>query len=300
MTNQVFDAWLTWLSEEKRCSEKTLDAYGRDARGWLNFLAEHSCTADRFGKLHLRGYLAVLGDRGIKPVSIARALSAVRSYYRFAMRNGYYHDLNLGLLKAPRGKPPLPKSIDAVDVKAMIAAIGAMKGKPWMRARDVAVLTLIYGAGLRISEALALKRRDAPLEDWLRITGKGGKSRDIPVLTAVKEAVDAWVELSPGDDRPDAPLFIANRGGELHPRAVQRLVESLRLKLGLEHYTTPHALRHAFATHLLAGGGDLRAIQALLGHASLSTTQRYTHIDEAGLVAVHQATHLRNRRPGDA
>jgi len=297
MTGQtVHDAWLVWLQHERRSSPKTQESYGRDVRQWLTFLNDQNCPPDQFGRLEARLFLSKLADKNMAATSIARILSSIRSYYRFAMRQGHYHDINLTSLKAPRLKQPLPKSIAAVDVKAMIAAIRTFDQPKWIEARDIAVLTLIYGTGLRISEALALKRGDAPLGQWLRVVGKGGKSRDVPVLDIVRAAIDHWLDHSPGGQSPDAPLFIANRGGPLHPRAVQRLVETLRYQLGLESHATPHALRHAFASHMLAGGGDLRAIQSLLGHANLTTTQRYTHIDASGLSAMHRDTHPRARQ----
>ena len=162
--------------------------------------------------------------------------------------------------------------------------------------RDFAVLVLLYGAGLRISEALGLRREDAPLGDWLTITGKGNKTREVPVLAAATQAVNNYLAACPFDGGPSGPLFVSSRGGALGPRAVQRLVEDLRASLDLPVHVTPHALRHAFATHLLGNGGDLRAIQELLGHASLSTTQRYTQVDESHLVQVHRDTHPRARR----
>ena len=295
-SNPVYDAWLVWLEHERRASPKTLESYARDVRSWLEFLAESACPPDQFGRSESRRFLAQLADKNMAPTSIARILSSIRNYYRFAHRQGHYAEIPLAHLAAPRINPPLPKSLDAVDVKAMLAAIKTLNQPAWIEARDTAILTLIYGTGLRISEALALTRNDAPLGEWLRIHGKGGKSRDVPVLPIVREAINQWLAVSPGDANADAPLFIANRGGAHHARAVQRLVEKLRLELGLEHHATPHALRHAFASHMLAGGGDLRAIQSLLGHASLTTTQRYTHIDEAHLTAIHRDTHPRAQK----
>ncbi|MBL6781820.1 MAG: tyrosine recombinase XerC [Alphaproteobacteria bacterium] len=289
----VLDVWLEWLERERRSSPKTCEAYARDVKVWLGFLDDRSCPLDQFDRHHARAFLGFLADKNMAPTSIARMLSSIRNYYRFAMREQYVRDIDLSPLKAPRSKAPLPKSIAAPDIKDMFRCIKELGQPAWIEARDIAVLTLIYGTGLRISEALSLTRGDAPFGDWLRITGKGGKMRDIPVLNIVRATTDHWLSLSPASDHPNAPLFIANRGGALHPRAVQRLVETLRYRLGLDHHTTPHALRHAFATHMLAGGGDLRAIQALLGHASLSTTQRYTHVDERALTDIHHATHPR-------
>ncbi|MCH1426075.1 MAG: tyrosine-type recombinase/integrase, partial [Alphaproteobacteria bacterium] len=175
-------------------------------------------------------------------------------------------------------------------------AIFERRGADWVKQRDFAVLMLLYGAGLRISEALALRRADAPLGDWLSVFGKGGKTREVPVLRAAAEAVDDYLAVCPFDAGTAGPLFVSSRGAALGPRAVQRLVEDLRASLDLPAHVTPHALRHAFATHLLGNGGDLRAIQELLGHASLSTTQRYTEVDEGHLIRLHRDTHPRAQR----
>ena len=190
----------------------------------------------------------------------------------------------------------MPKSLSADDAKSLLAAIFDRRGADWVKQRDFAILTLLYGAGLRISEALGLRRGDAPLSDWLTITGKGNKTREVPVLTAAAEAIDDYLAACPFDGGPSAPLFVSSRGGALGPRAVQRLVEDLRAGLDLPAHVTPHSLRHAFATHLLSNGGDLRAIPELLGHASLSTTQRYTQVDESHLIQIHRDTHPRARR----
>lgn len=294
----IYSDWLVWLGQHKRLSQHTLDGYGRDVRRWLAFLDEHGCAADSFGKTQVRAYLAGLHSDGLTAASTARAIAAVRNFYRFCHRRQVYSQANLALLKAPPYHRPLPRSIASQDILAMLDEVAQTGREPWMAVRDKAVLILLYGTGLRISEALALRRRDAPLGDWLRVVGKGGKQRDVPILPMVKQAVDAWLAATPADATADAPLFIANRGGALHARAVQRLVEDLRARLGLDKSTTPHALRHGFASHMLAGGGDLRAIQALLGHASLSTTQRYTHIDQAALAATHRATHPRAKAAG--
>ena len=190
----------------------------------------------------------------------------------------------------------MPKSLSADDAKSLLAAIFDRRGTDWIKQRDFAVLILLYGAGLRISEALGLRRGDAPLSDWLTIAGKGNKTREVPVLTVAAEAIDDYLAACPFDGGRSAPLFVSSRGGALGPRAVQRLVEDLRASLDLPVHVTPHALRHAFATHLLGNGGDLRAIQELLGHASLSTTQRYTQVDESHLIQIHRDTHPRARR----
>ena len=297
----IYEAWENWLTQTKRASPHTCAAYPRDVRRWLKFLAGEGVAADGFTKTEYRAYLAQLLAEGMTGASVARAISAIRNFYRFAGREGVLTQANVALLIAPPYKKPLPRALTSQDVLAMLAEIPALhesgnkSGEAWQVARDTALLTLLYGTGMRISEALALRRGDTPLGDWLRVKGKGGVVRDLPILAIVKQAVVAWVSVSPGGTEDTAPLFIANRGGALHPRAVQRLVANLRARLGLDATTTPHALRHGFASHMLAGGGDLRAIQALLGHASLSTTQRYTHVDLKGLSEVHRQTHPRSK-----
>jgi integrase/recombinase XerC len=234
-----------------------------------------------------------MASRNLARTTIARRVSALRSFLRFASRQNLLDVPDLSWLRAPRPPRTVPKSLSVDDAQALLAAIFARRGDDWIKARDFAVLMLLYGAGLRISEALSLQRRDAPLGDWLSITGKGNKMRDVPVLRAAAQAVDEYIDLCPLALDANNPLFVSSRGKPLGARAVQRLVESLRVELDLPPHVTPHALRHAFATHLLGNGGDLRAIQQLLGHASLATTQLYTHVDEAHLVTVHQETHPR-------
>ena len=243
-----------------------------------------------------RGWLAHMAARQLARTTIARRVSCLRGFYRFCGRQQLLNVPDLSWLRAPKPNRPVPKSLSADDAKSLLAAIFDRRGADWVRQRDFAILILLYGAGLRISEALKLRRGDAPLGDWLTITGKGNKTREVPVLTAAAEAIDDYLAACPFDGGPSAPLFVSSRGGALGPRAVQRLVEDLRASLDLPAHVTPHALRHAFATHLLSNGGDLRAIQELLGHASLSTTQRYTQVDESHLIQIHRDTHPRARR----
>ena len=242
-----------------------------------------------------RGWLAHMAARQLARTTIARRVSSLRSFYRFCGQNQLLDVPDLGWFHAPKPPRAVPKSLSIVDARALLGAIFNRRGAEWTKKRDFAVLMLLYGAGLRISEALGLSRKDAPLGEWLSITGKGGKMRDVPVLKATSEAVDDYIEECPFDKGPDAALFLSSRGKPLGARAVQRLLEGLRCELDLPAHVTPHSLRHAFATHLLSNGGDLRAIQELLGHASLSTTQRYTHVDESHLIQIHQDTHPRAR-----
>jgi integrase/recombinase XerC len=286
---------MEWLEFEKRYPPTTLDAYGRDIDNWLDFLSSENCAFDEATKFEFRGYLRQLAEEGLARSTIARRVASIRSFYRYGTKSERYSGVDISFMKPPRQQASIPKAVTEQDAGDLITAIKQLDGPDWAKTRDVAVLMLLYGCGLRISEALDLKRRDAPLGEWLRITGKGGKIRNVPVVDAVRLAVDLWLKVAPFDGGPDGPLFTSSRGGGLNARAVQRLMEKLRLNLGLETSATPHALRHSFATHLLAGGGDLRAIQTLLGHASLSTTQRYTKVDIAQLKDVHQNTHPRSK-----
>lgn len=289
-------AWFEWLRNEKRYPENTLDAYQRDLDQWCHHLEKTSCPLDQVTRHEFREWLADMADQGLARSTIARRVSAIRSFYRHGQRNGFFSTVEITYMKPPKQHATIPKALGETDAAELIAAINSLGGDDWVKARDVALLSLLYGCGLRVSEALSLKRSDAPLASWLRIEGKGGRTRDVPVVDAVRFTVDEMIRLCPFHPGSEGPLFVSTRGAALNARAVQRLVEKLRLHLGLDQNTTPHALRHSFATHLLAGGGDLRAIQALLGHASLATTQRYTKVDAAQLDAVHKATHPRAGR----
>ena len=282
-------AWLAWLETERRYGANTLAAYAADLDDYLHH-AGTDITPDR---RRFRGWLADMAARDLARSTIARRVSALRGFYRFCGRTGRLTVEDLSWLRAPRPAKSVPKPVSEADASALLAAIFRRRGDDWAKQRDFALLMLLYGGGLRVSEAVGLTRADAPLGEWLRITGKGGKSRDVPVLPAIAEAVDSYLNSCPFDGGPSAPLFVSARGNAYGARAAQRLVEALRLELSLPAHVTPHALRHAFATHLLGNGADLRAIQELLGHASLSTTQRYTNVDEAHLVRMHRETHPR-------
>jgi integrase/recombinase XerC len=273
-----------WLDHERALTgvaENTIVAYRADVLGFMAFLTQHNGDAQGLGPLvrvtlsDMRAWMAHERGRGVAARSLARSLSAVKSFYRWlAAREGFEPTAVLST-RAPKFQPKLPRPLSAPAASDMIDQIGLQARDPWVAARDTAVVTLLYGCGLRISEALSLQGRDAPLPPVLRITGKGGKERIVPVLEITA----------------DAPLFRAVRGGPLAPRAIQKVVEQTRLQLGLPATATPHALRHSFATHLMAAGGDLRCIQELLGHASLSTTQAYTAVDAAQLMAVYDRAH---------
>jgi integrase/recombinase XerC len=244
----------------------------------------------------LRAYLASrrTGESVLSARSLSQGLSAIRAFHRYLDRRLGVANAAIALVRGPRVRPSAPRPVSESQARAMIGQAGGEgPDRGWRAARDQAVLTLLWGCGLRISEALSLTGRDAPLPDSLRIRGKGGKTRLVPVLPQVREAVDAYLARLPTPRGPDEALFLANRGGALAPRQVQALVQGLRGKLGLSERATPHALRHAFATHLLGAGADLRSIQDLLGHESLSTTQRYTAVDAAGLLSAYAGAHPR-------
>jgi len=294
--------WLEHLEHERRSSPRTLEAYGFAAGRYIAFLEQHrgeSLTVKALAEVtagEVRAWLAHLrsGDHPLSPRSLSQALSAIRTFHRFLDRRLDAPNAAISLVRGPRVKPGAPRPVTEDQAAGMLAEPALDPDREdWEAARDQAVLSLLYGCGLRISEGLSLRRSDAPLPDLLRITGKGGKTRMVPVLPAVRAAVDAYLAEVPFALEPDGPLFRAKRGGALGPRHVQATVQTLRGRLGLPDSATPHALRHSFATHLLGAGADLRSIQELLGHASLSTTQRYTEVDAAALLSVYNQAHPR-------
>ncbi|HET7851007.1 MAG TPA: tyrosine recombinase XerC [Pseudolabrys sp.] len=295
--------WLGYLGAERRMSAKTVEAYRRDAGQFLGFLTGHLGAAPTLKQLarltpqDVRAFMASRRAGGIGSRSLMRALAGVRSFARFLERNGKGKVGALAAVRAPKVPKTLPKPL-TVGAATQITDADLRAGEerePWVLARDAAVLALLYGSGLRISEALGLRRQDVPRPgqaDVITVTGKGNKRRMVPVLKPVLDLVAEYVSLCPYD-LPDGPLFLGARGGPLSPRIVQLAMQRLRGALGLPDTATPHALRHSFATHLLARGGDLRAIQELLGHASLSTTQIYTAVDTERLLEIYRATHPR-------
>lgn len=297
--------WLAGLSSRRRLAARTVEAYGRDVRQFLDFLSEHLgkpvALADlaRLTPANLRAFMAHRRAAGVSARSLSRSLAALRSLVRALEKAGHPVSGAVTVVRGAKKKHSLPKPVPAASAARMLEDVdvtAATETEPWIIARDTAVLALLYGCGLRISEALGLSRADAPTArgpQTLRITGKGGKTRIVPVLPVVCEAVERYLALCPHPLETTGPLFIGLRGGPLNPRMIQRRVAELRGALGLPESATPHALRHSFATHLLMNGGEIRAIQELLGHASLSTTQLYTEVDEARLMAVYDATHPR-------
>jgi integrase/recombinase XerC len=296
-------AWLRRLSGERRVSPLTIEAYARDLRQFLRFLRERfDAPPDlallvRLKPADLRAFMASRRDAGAASRSLLRQLAALRSFARHLGREGEAIVGVFDKVRSPKIARVLPKALTAAKAREM--AIGESDADenrpPWIAARDAAVLALLYGAGLRISEALSIRRGAAPVGDVdsLTIVGKGGKTRSVPAILPVRKAVQAYLELCPHALAKDGPLFVGARGGPLSPRIIQLTVERLRGALGLPDSATPHALRHSFATHLLGRGGDLRSIQELLGHASLSTTQIYTSVDKARLFEAYRAAHPR-------
>ena len=286
--------WYEWLRVERGYGANTLAAYERDIHIFTQFLADEGVRASALTRQDFRAFLAGEQGKGLARTTLARRVSSIRSFYRFCDKRGFFRLEDLSWMKAPKLARALPKSVSVTDMDLVLKAVKPSDEASWQQKRDYALLMLLYGCGLRISEALSLRADHLPLTDWLQITGKGGKMRDIPILEAVREAVQKAADSCPFQPHGEEAFFRSARNAPLNARAVQRLVEKLRLQLGLPAHTTPHALRHAFATHLLAGGGDLRAIQQLLGHASLSTTQRYTDVDEQGLIDIHKQIHPRS------
>jgi len=296
-------AWLAHLRDERRLAANTLEAYGRDVRIFLAILAEQRGAPPSLADLaalhprDVRAYLARRRADGLTSRSLMRALAAARSFARFLDRRGLAGAAALTAARGPRLARTLPKPVNAAAARRVVDPQSRpdAEREPWVLARDAAVLALLYGCGLRISEALGITRADAPVGEAqaITVTGKGGKTRAVPVIPAVRRAVEDYLAGCPWALAPNGPLFVGVKGGPLNPRLVQRAMVELRGALGLPESATPHALRHSFATHLLARGGDLRSIQELLGHASLSTTQIYTAVDEAQLLKTYLATHPR-------
>jgi integrase/recombinase XerC len=291
--------WLTHARAIDGAAPATIKAYAADVGGFLAFMSTHRdddlTPADiaRLAPADLRAWMAHERARGLSARSLARALSAVRGFCRWIADRQDIDPTAVLSTRAPRYRRKLPRPLSPEAAAAMLATVGDDAPEPWVAARDTAVVTLLYGCGLRISEALSLTGADAPLPPVLRITGKGGKQRLVPVLPAAQQAVAAYARLCPFDLTPADALFRGLRGGPLSPRLVQRAMERARNALGLPATATPHALRHSFATHLLSAGGDLRIIQELLGHASLSTTEAYTAVDAARLIEVYARAHPR-------
>ena len=297
--------WQHWLAVERRASQHTLDAYSRDLAAFLKFITGHlggEPGLDELASLRVADFRAWLAYRLMNRIgqrSNSRALSSVRAFYRRLDHEGLCHNPALALLRTPSAKPAGPRPLSHDQARAVVDTVGSLANVDWISRRDTALVALLYGAGLRIGEALGLNHDDLPAGDGradgsLVITGKGGKQRMVPLLSVVRVAIDDYIAACPHSAAPEGPLFVGVRGGRLNPRTVQGTLQTLRGALGLPTNATPHALRHSFATHMLAGGAKMRDIQELLGHASLSTTQRYTEVDAEHLLK-NYAAHPRAR-----
>ena len=295
------ETWLETLSGVRRLSDNTITAYERDARQFLAFMTEHLGGAPGIADIanlrpaDIRAFLAGRRRGGAEARSLARSLAGIRSFFAYLQKNGLANAAALDAVRTPKQPKSLPKPVPAASAKKMVDVDQSLDEEPWIAARNAAVLCLLYGSGLRISEALGLKRSEAPVGsvDALRVTGKGGKTRIVPVLPVTRRAVAEYLRLCPYEIAEEGALFRGARGGPLSPRIIQLAIQRLRGALGLPDTATPHALRHSFATHLLAAGGDLRAIQELLGHASLSTTQVYTDVGDERLLNIYKKAHPR-------
>lgn len=296
----AIDARDKWLEAEKAlkgASANTLSAYFTDVSEFLAFMTAYKGDQQGLAPLarltvrDMRAWMAQMRSGDLSARSLARKLSAVKSFFRWlAEREGFDPTAVLST-RAPKFQKKLPRPLAAEAAQAVIQTAELQSKEAWVGARDTAVITLLYGCGLRISEALSLNRSDAPLPDVMRILGKGGKERLVPVLPAAKEAVADYLRQCPYPLEEGGPLFIGVRGKRLSARQIQSVMQNVRMQLGLPSTATPHAMRHSFATHLLEASGDLRSIQELLGHASLSTTQAYTAVDTARLMDVYNKTH---------
>jgi integrase/recombinase XerC len=298
--HEALGVFLDHLQGERRLSPHTTAAYCRDLEAFFAHVQDHNGQAVNLQVLaelsaqDFRSYLAARrrGERPLSSRSLARALSSIRSFYRYGERRWGLKNTQLSLIEGPKlGRAaPRPLSVRAAGEVLQESAKGG-GAIPWVAARDTALLTLLYGAGLRISEALSLQGSDLPLGEVLRITGKGSKTRLVPLLPAAREAIEAYLHICPWPIAPKTAIFRGHQGGAMGARAAQKLMAGLRARLGLPDTATPHALRHSFATHLLAGGGDLRALQELLGHESLSSTQIYADVDAQSLLRIYDKAH---------
>ena len=297
--HQALDSWLIALSALNGVARHTITAYRSDVAGYLYFLTKHQGKSPSTKALaqvrlqDLRAWMAYERGRGLSARSLARALSAVKGFTAWLAERHAFDAGTVLSARAPKFRPKLPRPLSPEGAINVLGSVKDQALHDWVGFRDTAVVTLLYGCGLRISEALSLTGADHPLPDVLRIKGKGGKSRMVPVLPAAQDAIALYVTACPYALAPTDALFRGTRGGALNSRLIALVMEKTRAQLGLPATATPHALRHSFATHLLAAGGDLRAIQELLGHASLSTTQFYTAVDSARLMQAYQSAHPR-------
>jgi integrase/recombinase XerC len=299
-SEELETAWLSSLAHERRASPHTLRAYGDDVARFLAFMKWHTGgavterTLATLSPADIRAFITSRRQGGLGARGVQRAIAAVRSFYRYLGREEILENAAPRAVRTPRVPKSLPRPLSEADAARTLEEAGE-NDVEWLAARDTALLTLLYGAGLRVSEALSLKRGDAPLGPQLSILGKGRKERVVPVLSVLRDAIDVYAAKIPFSGGKSSPLFLSRRGKAMSPREAQLLMQRLRGRLGLPEKATPHALRHSFATHLLQNGGDLRAVQELLGHASLSTTQTYTEIDTRHLMDVYERAHPRGK-----
>lgn len=296
---RAIEEWQTWMAIERNCSNHTIDAYSRDLSAFINHLIKYTGFAPGLNELRgltntdFRSYLAMRHNNGLSHTSTARAISTIRSFFKYLDRNEIIKNVAIKTIKTPRIPRSVPKPLSQSEAKKAIETISQLHSTPWIAARDLAILMLLYGCGLRISEALNLNMGDLPTDGIMIVDGKGKKQRIVPILPIVVNSISYYLRIYPGNLEQNKPMFIGAHGKRLNAGVIQRQVRKLRAILGLPTTATPHALRHSFATHLLARGGDLRTIQELLGHESLSTTQRYTDVDLTQLIQVYKESHPR-------
>ena len=294
---ELLESWLARKSAIDGVSASTLHSYRRDLNGFLGFLTQHhgrqpdSVMLRRIDIRDARAWMARERRRGVSPRSLSRQLSAVKGFFRWLGESEGFDPAGLLSVRSPKFQKSLPRPITPDSALQLLEYSSSGEAADWIRARDTAVLTLLYGCGLRVSEALAIPWEQQPIPKVMKVHGKGGKERLVPVLPAAREAVRRYVELCPFTVKPETALFRGQRGAPLNQRMVRKLMQGMRAALGLPETATPHALRHSFASHLLRASGDLRAVQELLGHSSPSTTQAYTEIDRAHLATVYRNTH---------
>ncbi|MBR1776975.1 MAG: tyrosine recombinase XerC [Alphaproteobacteria bacterium] len=298
----AIEEWQRWLKFERRSSAHTAAAYGRDLAAFLNFIQNYTEQTPSFAVLQkmevtdFRAYLAARTQEGIGRTSLARSMSTLRSFFKFLERNALLSNPAIGVIHSPAAPKTLPKPLTREQALNVIQTAGELQEEFWLKKRDMAFVILLYGCGLRISEALSLDVKDRPKSDMMTIYGKGKKERAVPVLPLVRTAIEEYLKERPDGAPANSPLFIGVRGDRVNPGVMQRQMRKIRDMLGLPETATPHALRHSFATHLLSGGSDLRTIQELLGHSSLSTTQKYTGIDADRMMDVYTSAHPRAKK----
>ncbi|MFA4995501.1 MAG: tyrosine recombinase XerC [Bdellovibrionales bacterium] len=295
----ALERWRSWLRDEKRVAAKTVESYGFDIQNLFHFLTDYrggQITIKMLASLTLtdfRAWLAHSAAENIGAASRARAVAGVRNFFRWLDRSGLMHNPAIDLLKMPKTSRRLPRPVSEKEAQDIVSLASNSLEDSWIGLRDEALFTILYGAGLRIGEALSLTCADVGREDRITVTGKGNKQRNVPLLPIVRSCIEKYLAACPYAIEGDKPVFVGARGEKLNPAVAERSLRSLRRQLGLPDTVTPHALRHSFATHLLASGADLRSLQELLGHSSLSTTQLYTKVDIQQLSNVYRSAHPR-------